>query len=178
MKRPRGVTIIGCLLLAQGLLQGALIGVVVSAYVSTLVQRAPSWLIPVLANMSIGDWASISANAIIAILALVGGGALLLLRPWAWTVAMLLQGYSLTIDLWSIYLGYRPYLEMLLPIVIVFYLNTREVRRVFETLRHPTGARPLDALDSTDAYASTNTVGNGAITEQQPEEEPVDPRTA
>lgn len=184
MKRPRGVTIIGCLLILQGLTQGVLVGVIVATYISTLFQQAPAWLNLVLANMSVGDWASVVANAIVAILAFAGGAALLVLRPWAWTVALLLQGYSLAIDLWSIYLGYQPYLEMVLPIIIVFYLNTREVRRVFETLRHPAGAQPLDArgatgaTNTTDIHAGTSEPGDGPIGEQKPEGTETGPMTA
>jgi hypothetical protein len=172
MKRPRGVTIIACLLLAQGVAQGALVSVFIAAFIVTLVQPPPSWLISVFANMSLGNWAGIVASAIVAILALASGVALLLLRSWAWMVAMLLQGYSLAISLWSLYRGYHPYVEMLLPIIIVFYLNTREVRRVFESLRHPASARNLATLgpqDGSDVYGGTSMTRDGASAKPAPE---------
>jgi hypothetical protein len=60
-------------------------------------------------------------------------------------LALLVQGYSLAVDLWGVLQGRAPYLEMIVPIIIIFYLNTRSVTRFFETLRHPTSVRPHTA---------------------------------
>ncbi len=66
---------------------------------------------------------------------------LLRLRPWAWTATMLWAGVSMTTALVAYVQGEPRYVVMLLSVVAVFYLNSRDVRAVFhpETLRedHP-----------------------------------------
>ena len=124
MKRPRGVIIIGCLLLLQGLVLSAVVAAFAATIILALRRQLPPDLVVSLEGITPLNWASSSANAVIAILSLVGGVALLLVRPWAWTLALLVQGYSLAVDLWGVLQGRTPYLEMLVPIVIIFYLCT------------------------------------------------------
>jgi hypothetical protein len=82
-----------------------------------------------------GDWIGFGTQSVVAVLSLVGGVGMLRLSQWAWVVAMLLQGYALTLYLWAYFTGRPHYLEMLIAAVIVFYLNTRPVRSVFEGVR-------------------------------------------
>ncbi len=169
MKRPRGVMIIGCLLLIQGLLLSGIVVVLAAAIILALNRQLPRELAVSIEGISPLDWASVAANAVVGILSLVGGVALLLVRPWAWTLALLVQGYSLAVDLWSIYQGHTPYLEMLVPIVIIFYLNTRSVSRFFENLRRHTdgqaqsGPATPNALNGLNATAGTITATGGAV---------------
>ena len=144
MKRPRGVTIISCLLLVQGLIGILTVGALALAH----------WLpTQVLLNFgvtSVIGWAGAGAYvlvALLALLALIGGVALLMMRPWAWTLAMLLEGYALALNLWSFFQGHPFYLQMLLGTVIVFYLNTRDVYRAFQARLYPTGALLPDGPD-------------------------------
>jgi hypothetical protein len=128
------------------LVQGLALGVVVCISVANLpplVRQLPFDLIRRLAAVSLVNWPSIGANAVVAIFALIVGVALLQLRPWAWIVAMLLEGYSLTLSLWSSWQGYPAYAELLIAVVIVFYLNLREVRRAFEVLQRPADTQHL-----------------------------------
>jgi hypothetical protein len=157
MKRPRGVTIIGSLLIVQGLVGILTAGVIIAAHFPGLSQQLPSEVRINLDITSAGNWTYICVYAIISLLALTGGFALLLMRPWAWTVAMLVQGYALVIDLWTFFQGEVLYLQMLLAIVIVFYLNTREVRSVFQTRQHPMEDAPLlDAHGTGDGQVRRN----------------------
>lgn len=163
MKRPRGVIIIGCLLFLQGLVLSALVAVPAATLILALRGQLPSDLVISLEGITPLSWASIGANAVVAILSLVGGVALLLVRPWAWTLALLVQGYSLAVDLWGILQGRTPYLEMLVPIVIIFYLNTRSVTRFFETLRHHTSVRPHTAPTTPSATTGTLATESGVL---------------
>jgi hypothetical protein len=157
MKRPRGVTIIGSLLFVQGLVGILTAGVIIAAHFPGLFQQLPSEVRINLDITSAENWTYISVYAIISLLALIGGFALLLMRPWAWTVAMLVQGYALVIDLWTFFHGEVLYLQMLLAIVIVFYLNTREVRSVFQTRQHPMeDATLLNAPGTGDSQVRRN----------------------
>lgn len=155
MKRPRGVIIIGCLLLLQGLVLSAVVVVLAAAIILALRGQLPPDLGTSLEGITPLSWTSIGANAVVAILSLVGGVALLLVRPWAWTLALLVQGYSLAVDLWGVFQGRTPYLEMIVPIVIIFYLNTRPVTRFFESLRHPTSVRPHTAPATPNSNVGT-----------------------
>jgi hypothetical protein len=141
MKRPLGVVIIGCLMFLQGVALTIMVGLLVATINSALTRQLPPGLVITLEGGSPLNWAGVGANAVVALLSLVGGVALFLVRPWAWTLALLVQGYSLAIDLWSTFHGHTPYLEMLIPIVIIFYLNTRTVSRFFEAARHQTSAQ-------------------------------------
>lgn len=179
MKRPRGVIIIGCLLIVQGLLLSAVVFVLAATIILAFTHRLPSDLVISLEGISPLNWASVGANAIVAVLSLVGGVALLLVRPWAWTLALLVQGYSLAVDLWGVYQGRTPYLEMLIPIVIIFYLNTRSVSRFFESLRHGTEVRPHTAPATPNTSAGPFVPGANAVvptltpTQTQPDQQPV-----
>ncbi|MHB9149230.1 MAG: hypothetical protein ACYC33_03965 [Thermoleophilia bacterium] len=56
---------------------------------------------------------------------------MLFLRPWAWVGAMTAQGLSLGAGLWSYSMGKRDYPLMVISVMVVLYLNLREVRRPF-----------------------------------------------
>lgn len=69
------------------------------------------------------------------VLALVTATGFLRLRPWAWVMAMLVQGLSLFVAL-VFYFRYRPqdlviYGMMVYAIIMVLYLNYAEVPAVF-----------------------------------------------
>src|SRR6185312_17461683 len=163
MKRPRGVINIGCLLLLQGLVLSAVVAVLATTIILALTRQLPADFVISLEDITPLSWASVGANAIVAILSLVGGVALLLVRPWAWTLALLVQGYSLAVDLWGVLQGRTPYLEMLVPIIIIFYLNTRSVTRFFETLRHHTSVRPHTAPAAPNPITGTIVTGGSAV---------------
>lgn len=62
---------------------------------------------------------------------LVVAFGLLRLRHWAWYGVMILTGMSLLVAIWQYFRGFQPYIELLLNSLIAFYLNQREVQRLF-----------------------------------------------
>lgn len=53
------------------------------------------------------------------------------LRRWAWVLVMLQTGIQMAVD-FSVYLdGERPYLQMLLNVIVIFYMNQRDVQQIF-----------------------------------------------
>ncbi|MCL6647413.1 MAG: hypothetical protein K6U89_03645 [Chloroflexi bacterium] len=56
---------------------------------------------------------------------------LLRLRPWAWTLAMVLQGVLLATALVQSYFGEDDYLTLAVGVFVVLCLNQREVRAAF-----------------------------------------------
>jgi len=68
---------------------------------------------------------------ILAAITLFLAAALWMLKPWAWLASMTLQGFSLFAALYG-YLRHHPnYISMALGILLVFYLNQRDVQAVF-----------------------------------------------
>jgi len=72
------------------------------------------------------------------VLAVLG---LLLLKRWAWILTMILTGILLAFSIWSYFQGSPHYLEMVIYIVIVFYLNQRDVQSPFLHIENTVGAR-------------------------------------
>ena len=67
----------------------------------------------------------------LALLALVVSIGLFRLKPWAWLLAMAMEGLNLTSALTAYVVGHPEYVNMLLGIIIVMSLNQREVREAF-----------------------------------------------
>ncbi len=159
IKRPRGVTIIGVLLFVQGLVEAVAVARALAPLIPPLAHALPpGWVVAAHAPSN-SDWIGLGTQAVVAVLSLVGGVGMLRLRPWAWVVAMLLEGYALTLYLWAYFRGHPLYLQMLIAAVIVFYLNTRAVRHVFDAVRRHAASSatpvtlPTGALDGSQSPA-------------------------
>lgn len=72
------------------------------------------------------------------LLAVIG---LLLLKRWGWIITMIMTGIGLTFTIWSYFDGNPRYIPMLINIVIVFYLNQRDVQSPFLNRANSEGAR-------------------------------------
>ncbi len=57
------------------------------------------------------------------------------LKRWAWLLLMIQLGVSMAINLWRYHQGAPHYFDMLLDVLIVFYLNQRDVQHAFERRR-------------------------------------------
>ena len=53
------------------------------------------------------------------------------LKRWGWTLTMILVGGSLAFDIWQHFQGEAYYVNMAINVVIVFYLNQRDVQLPF-----------------------------------------------
>ena len=75
-----------------------------------------------------------------AVLMLVAGLSFILMKRRGWLLAATAQGLSLAISLW-LYTGSNPsyvYPIMVYCILMILYLNSRDVRMVFHSRRDPT----------------------------------------
>lgn len=136
VKRPFGVTVIGVLLLLQGL---ALIMAVATDVWLQVTQRGGG-LLPAatvdLTGLTLNGWLSIAVVSALGLFSVAAGIGVWRLRPWAWLVAMALEGWTLATLLLDYFSrGRSSYLSMLLGAIIVFYLNTRTVRETFDLAR-------------------------------------------
>jgi len=62
-------------------------------------------------------------------------------KRWGWTLTMILTGLGLAYNIWSYFQGNPYYIAMAVYIIIVFYLNQREVQSSFIERSRP-GAKP------------------------------------
>ena len=122
MRRPAGVTIIGVLSFAAGLiflLQGIrILGFVVFGAGESF------------SNVSATGWGSI----ILGVVWIAVGGAFLALRPWAWIFGVIVVGLSLITAFWGNISGWQfgdLFAAMIVPLVILFYLNSEHVKAAF-----------------------------------------------
>lgn len=53
-------------------------------------------------------------------------------KRWAWFLMMLLLTYSMAVDIVAFFRGTGYYLLMLFNVIMVFYLNQRDVQELFE----------------------------------------------
>jgi uncharacterized membrane protein (DUF2068 family) len=74
-------------------------------------------------------------DAVIAIVCAVLAVGLWQMRDWAWYAAMIASGLSMFFTIWRSLNGGQPYVNMFLVVVIVFYLNQREVKAAFRRVR-------------------------------------------
>jgi hypothetical protein len=77
------------------------------------------------------DWPLV--EYVVAGLIVVVALGLLLLRRWAWVATMVLIGAGLATGIWLYFNGTERYVNMLLNVFVVFYLNQRAVQAAFET---------------------------------------------
>ena len=53
------------------------------------------------------------------------------LQRWAWLLLMIWQGCLMAIDIWGRFNGNPSYLTMFINVIIVLYINQREVKKAF-----------------------------------------------
>jgi hypothetical protein len=157
------VTIIGAVVLTQGLifvLAGALIiGLLVARQAGVEVMPWPTWLLGLHRREDLLATSSLLSG----VFALVSGSGILRVRPWAWLMAMILQGTILATELASYARGNAIYLNMAVAVVIVLYLNQRDVQRAFSTAQHladPESPRTA-AADTAAAAEAQREVAHG-----------------
>ncbi|MDX1413350.1 MAG: hypothetical protein R3293_04115 [Candidatus Promineifilaceae bacterium] len=123
--RPFGIYVISALLFISAVLlaAGLLVLEFVGDYLPDLEQHA------LLATALL--WLLVA----LLIVAIVG---LLLLKRWGWTLTMIMTGISLAISIWLYFQGTPNYPNMVIYVIIVFYLNQRDVQAPF-LKQHETG---------------------------------------
>jgi hypothetical protein len=86
---------------------------------------------------------------------------LLLLRAWAWLLAMALLGCELVIQLSNYFQGRPSYWAMLLSALLVLYLQQRPIREAFHLIPQETPL-PSSLLVETGDDGLTETLVAGA----------------
>jgi hypothetical protein len=122
VKRPAGITIIGVLSFAAGLIY-LLQGIRILGFVVFGPGQA-------FTNVSLTGWMTLALGLIwIAV-----GGAFLSLQPWAWLFGVVVAGFSLIEAFFGNLNGWQfgdMFAAMIIPLVIIFYLETDKVKDAF-----------------------------------------------
>ena len=136
MKRQFGVSIIGVLLLAQGFFfVGSALGGVFLSVAPGAGSFQPPHVVD-FAGLTPGEGLSVIFIGALGVFIVMSGIGVLRLRPFSWLAAMALQGWTLLVFLLGgVSRGGSSYPAALLSVVIVFYLNSRSVRRTFDLVR-------------------------------------------
>jgi hypothetical protein len=53
------------------------------------------------------------------------------LQRWAWYLVMVFAGVTMAVDLWQYFWGSSYYMSMFINVIIVLYLNQRDVQQAF-----------------------------------------------
>ena len=119
-RRPFGVTVI--------------IGIQVLALISSVIALAVDYAtltgrLDIDPNtISIGDIFFLIITMVLSLVSIYG---LWRMRRWAWFITMLDLGISMCVDIYSYFYGVPSYWSMLFNVLIVFYLNQRDVQNAF-----------------------------------------------
>jgi CDP-diglyceride synthetase len=123
VRRPFGLYMILILLTVQ-----ALLGVLLTAIfgIGAFVDAAEFW------SLFTSDMLDVIVPIAVLLITLVVAIGLWRYRSWGWYGMMLLLAYHMATDAYAYFTGKQEPLLMLLNVVMVFYLNQREVRVLFE----------------------------------------------
>ena len=122
MNRPAGITIIGVLSFAAGIIY-LLQGIRILGFVAFGPGQA-------FTNVSLTGWTTL----IVGLFWIAVGGAFLSLQPWAWLFGVIVVGLSLIEAFFGNINGWQfgdMFTAMILPLVILFYLYSEKVKEAF-----------------------------------------------
>lgn len=151
MKRPLGVLLLGVVILIVGLLLSLLAALALAAAFARYTGSIPEdWQI-IGEPRQVRDVLIVAAQLALGIAAVVSGIGLLLVRTWAWLLALALLGCQLIIQLSNYFQGHPAYWAMFFSALLVLYLNQRPIREAFHIVPKqealPSDSH-LDALSS------------------------------
>ena len=127
MRRPFGVNAIVVLLLISAVLEVAGGGAAFSLLLTGNMSIREYF--PKAEPLVLGQFALVVIEGLADLVAAIG---LLMMRRWAWVLVMLVVGYRMASNLWLHFSdGGGDEIEMVLDVIIVFYLNQRDVQRAF-----------------------------------------------
>lgn len=136
MKRPLSVTILGVFVLIHGSVFIAFAGASLGLFFAGMLEVMPPEVAAELPTVSLTGALLASATLVMGLVSLVSGVGILLLRQWAWLMAMIAQGINLAAELIDYTRGEANYLSMLASVIIVLYLNMRDIRRALSAAQH------------------------------------------
>jgi hypothetical protein len=153
IKRPQGITLLGTVILLEGLLftlggSLALAFFLLRQFADPELQLPAFDLTSLIRHPVIGP----SAFLVLGSFGIVGGIGVLQLRSWAWLLAMNTQGMTLAIGIAAYLRGTRDpllFVGLFLGSLIVFVLNRRDTQSIFRLAQR--WADPMGSSTVADA---------------------------
>jgi len=121
-KRPFGVTVIVLLIAAYVLFTAAVIYLSIKSQDSSIAAQLEQIMNPTQIR------AILIAELIILLAIAIGSWRL---QQWAWFLLMIWVGIQMFFDLMAYFNGREIHVSMLISVIIVFYINQREVKKAF-----------------------------------------------
>ena len=96
-------------------------------------------VIPSLSTLQLERWLMIYfiGSSVVQIFVIIG---LWQLKRWGWFLVMMDTGFGMFLNIWAYFHGQPNYIAMAASVLIVFYMNQREVQHAF--LEHPPAGSP------------------------------------
>ncbi|HID53301.1 MAG TPA: DUF2127 domain-containing protein [Anaerolineae bacterium] len=63
------------------------------------------------------------------------------MRSWAWLLVMIVTGLSMVLQIWRYFQGFPDYVTMTINVLVVFYLNQRDMQQAFQRGRKSEGGQ-------------------------------------
>ena len=123
--------ILGILVLIVGLVLTVLTAFVLLLEIAHYTGNLPPDLEVIVGRVQAQDLLLVTAQFALGVAALVSGIGLLLMRTWAWLLALALLGCELILQLNNYFQGHPSYGAMLIAALLVLYLNQRPIREAF-----------------------------------------------
>jgi uncharacterized membrane protein (DUF2068 family) len=138
--RPRGVTLISVWLILFGLFDVGL-GVLLIALLFLADQLPVDAILSspemkILMNEALSAGVVGAVELVIGMMMLVAAVGMLRMRQWAWLLALIIQGTELLIGMLEHPRAGLTAVNMLIGVLVVFYLNQRSIRMAFQVARH------------------------------------------
>lgn len=121
-KRPFGISII----IFMQVLYILFLGIALFASSKVPIEETTFWIMKI--NNPVIMRIMFSALIFLEVFIVVG---LWRMQRFAWVLIMIQTGLFMASDLWGYFHGHPSYTSMLIDVIIVFYLNQREVQRAF-----------------------------------------------
>lgn len=112
-------------------------GVMVIA-IAQLLNALSAWILAGIGRESFADFIEAASRYEVASMALGLIGLVITLglrtsQRWAWVATMLWAGTNMTAALIAYIYGEPQYIQMVLSVIVVFYLNQRDIQLAFQT---------------------------------------------
>lgn len=131
MKRPLGVLLLGVLILVVGLFLSLLAALLLLSTLARYTGNLPPGWVILGEPRRVEDVLFLAGQFVLGVAAVVSGIGLLLIRTWAWVLALALLGCELVLQLSNYFQGHPAYWAMLFSALLVLYLNQRPIREAF-----------------------------------------------
>jgi hypothetical protein len=154
MRPTRAIIVLSLLLLAKSSVLLVLFGASAALYLAQLSPALPAEARAELPPISLRELTESTAYLVSGLFVLIGALGILRVRGWGWLLAMIGQGIDLVLGLVAYVNGDPRYIQMLVDVLLVLYLNHHDVYLVFANAKRRDGAlqvgheesvAPLDA---------------------------------